>query len=385
MAGEAIFIGYRREDTADVAGRIFDALAGRFGKARVFKDVDNIGPGVEFGDYIKSVLPRCRVALILIGPSWLSVVDDSGRRRIDDENDWVRVEIEIALASPHLLVVPILVNGAVMPPARQLPESLRPLVRRNAAIIRRDPDFHGDVERLARAIRASMSSGALDLSALGGDVFADGAKSRASMLVRGAMALVAASIAIGGAALWRARSEISSDEAAKSAAPADTGLPLETETSQPSSNNTAEEGERLDAIRAMLAPVSLAGAAPSEQLLQDYEQHASPYVFFDFDQAVLRPEAQAALDQQARWLIAHPQARARVYGNADERESDDAVMLGARRARAVRDYLIGAGVPGEQVGSTTFGLLEPLANQRDEAAWAMNRRVETRLVSVAAP
>ena len=112
MAGEAIFIGYRRDDTADVAGRIFDAMAQRFGRQRIFKDVDNIGPGVDFGDYIKTVLPRCRVALILMGPNWLDSKDESGRRRIDDEHDWVRVEIETALGTPELLVVPVLVNGA---------------------------------------------------------------------------------------------------------------------------------------------------------------------------------------------------------------------------------------------------------------------------------
>lgn len=168
MAGEAIFIGYRRDDTADVAGRIYDAMAQRFGRQRVFKDVDNIGPGVDFGDYIKSVLPRCRVALVLIGPQWLDSKDESGRRRIDDDHDWVRLEIETALAIPGLLVVPVLVNGARMPRGEEVPESLAPLLRRNAAIIRRDPDFHDDVERLAAAIRASVNTGIIDLSKIGG-------------------------------------------------------------------------------------------------------------------------------------------------------------------------------------------------------------------------
>jgi formylglycine-generating enzyme required for sulfatase activity len=168
MAGEAIFIGYRRDDTADVAGRIYDAMAQRFGRQRVFKDVDNIGPGVDFGGYIKTVLPRCRVALVLIGPHWLDSRDESGKRRIDDDHDWVRTEIETALATPGLLVVPVLVNGARMPRGEEVPESMRPLLRRNAAIIRRDPDFHDDVERLAAAIRASVNTGIIDLSKIGG-------------------------------------------------------------------------------------------------------------------------------------------------------------------------------------------------------------------------
>lgn len=168
MADEAIFIGYRRDDTADVAGRIYDAMARRFGRQRVFKDVDDIRPGVDFGDYIKTVLPRCRVALVLIGPHWLESKDDAGARRLDDEHDWVRVEIETALATPGLLVVPVLVNGARMPRSDEVPESIKPLLRRNAAIIRRDPDFHDDVERLASAIRSSVNAGFIDLSKIGG-------------------------------------------------------------------------------------------------------------------------------------------------------------------------------------------------------------------------
>lgn len=169
MAGEAIFIGYRRDDTADVAGRMHDALAQRFGKQRIFMDVDNLRPGADFGQYIKTVLPRCRVALILIGPNWLSVRDERGARRLDDPNDWVRIEVETALATPGLDVVPVLVNGATMPRTEDLPESLRPLLRRHAAIIRRNPDFHDDVARLIAALRASVSTGILDLSKMTGD------------------------------------------------------------------------------------------------------------------------------------------------------------------------------------------------------------------------
>jgi hypothetical protein len=198
MAGEAIFIGYRRDDTADVAGRIYDAMALRFGKNRIFKDVDNIGPGVDFGDYIKSVLPRCRVALVLIGPHWLESKDERGRRRIDDEHDWVRIEIETALATPDILVVPVLVNGARMPRSEDVPESLRSLLRRNAAIIRRDPDFHDDVERLATALRSSISTGILDLSKIGGKAARPAParahaekKINAPLLIGGAIAAVA--------------------------------------------------------------------------------------------------------------------------------------------------------------------------------------------------
>lgn len=194
MAGEAIFVGYRRDDTADVAGRIYDAMAQRFGRQRVFKDVDNIGPGVDFGDYIKTVLPRCRVALVLIGPYWLESKDETGNRRLDDGHDWVRIEIETALATPGVLVVPVLVNGARMPRGEEVPDSLKPLLRRNAAIIRRDPDFHDDVERLAAAIRSSVNTGIIDLSKIGGKSAGPAPASsrernnRTSLLIGGAIA-----------------------------------------------------------------------------------------------------------------------------------------------------------------------------------------------------
>lgn len=163
---EAIFIGYRRGDTADVAGRIYDALADRFGRERIFKDVDNIPFGAEFGDYIKSTLARCSVALILIGPNWADATDANGGRRLDDPNDWVRVEIETALATAGLQIVPVLINGARMPAADCLPESMQPLCKRNAAIVRQDPDFHQDLERLGTAFARHVKGGALDLGLL---------------------------------------------------------------------------------------------------------------------------------------------------------------------------------------------------------------------------
>jgi hypothetical protein len=133
-------------------------LEQRFGRDRIFKDVDNLRPGADFGEYIKTILPRCRVALILIGPNWVNAQDEDGRRRLEDPHDWVRIEIEIALAAGDLDVVPVLINGARMPRAEELPPSLHPLLRRHAATIRRDPDFRDDIERLATVLRASVSA-----------------------------------------------------------------------------------------------------------------------------------------------------------------------------------------------------------------------------------
>ena len=147
-----------------------------------------------FGDYIRTILPGCRVVLVLIGPNWLEARDETGRRRLDDPQDWVRIEIETALNASGLDVVPVLVNGARMPRAEELPQSLHPLLRRHAAIIRRDPDFHDDVARLSTALRASVQTGILDLANLGGERKATPARSalpRWALLV-GATAAIAA-------------------------------------------------------------------------------------------------------------------------------------------------------------------------------------------------
>lgn len=170
MTREAVFLSYRRGDTADVCGRIYDSLARSFGKGRLFKDVNNLRPGADFGEAITSILPKCQATLVLIGPHWLSAAGDDGRRRLDDPNDWVRVEVEMALGASGLHVVPVLVNGATMPRAEELPTSLHGLLRRHAAVIRRDPDFHVDLARLTDALRASVRNGVLDLAGLGGDL-----------------------------------------------------------------------------------------------------------------------------------------------------------------------------------------------------------------------
>jgi hypothetical protein len=152
-----IFIGYRRDDTGDTVGRIYDKLCDRFGKEHVFKDVDKTPVGQNFGAHILGVLPRCRVFLAVIGKQWLEVRTPGGGRRIDDPQDWVRIELETALNTPGLQVVPVLVNDAVIPGETDLPEPLRALSGLNAAKVRRDPDFHIDMERLIKAIDGGVA------------------------------------------------------------------------------------------------------------------------------------------------------------------------------------------------------------------------------------
>ena len=129
-----IFISYRRQETAWPAGRLYDVLVEHFPTEQVFKDVDNIEPGEDFVERITAAVGSCDVLLALIGPQWLTITDENGQRRLDNPEDYVRLEIETALKR-KIRVIPILVDDARMPRANQLPATLAPLVRRNAVEI----------------------------------------------------------------------------------------------------------------------------------------------------------------------------------------------------------------------------------------------------------
>ena len=130
-----IVISYRRQDSADVTGRIYDHLVREFGRASVFKDVDTIPPGADFREAIKSAVSTANVFLAIIGDRWLTVADEEGRRCIDDPNDFVRIEIETALKRDFQLI-PLLVRGSRMPTPAELPDALRALSYRNALPVR---------------------------------------------------------------------------------------------------------------------------------------------------------------------------------------------------------------------------------------------------------
>ncbi|HVK45512.1 MAG TPA: glycerophosphodiester phosphodiesterase family protein [Micropruina sp.] len=132
--GGRVFISYRRQDSAWPARQLYEALAARFGASNIFKDVDDIEPGEDFVDKITAAVAQCDVLLALIGPHWMSMADGKGQRRLDDPEDFVRVEIGAALAR-NVRVIPILIDGAPMPPAAELTPDLAPMVRRQAVAI----------------------------------------------------------------------------------------------------------------------------------------------------------------------------------------------------------------------------------------------------------
>jgi hypothetical protein len=134
---------------------LYDRLADRFGEGRVFIDMNAIEPGVDFAEAIFRAVAACQVLLAIIGPGWLTVTDSRDGRRLDDPDDIVRLEIEAALAR-GVLVIPILVEGAIMPARQDLPPSLSGLTRRQALTIQHE-SFRYDAGRLVTAIERILA------------------------------------------------------------------------------------------------------------------------------------------------------------------------------------------------------------------------------------
>jgi hypothetical protein len=149
MSGE-IFISYRREDASYPAGRLYDRLSAHFAQSQIFMDVDTLEPGVDFVEAIDKSVGACDVLIAVIGKRWLSASDEDGKRRLDNPEDFVRTEIGTALKR-GIRVIPVLVEGALMPRPNELPRNLKPLTRRNALSVSHDR-FRADLERLLGAV-----------------------------------------------------------------------------------------------------------------------------------------------------------------------------------------------------------------------------------------
>jgi hypothetical protein len=147
-----IFISYRRQETAWAADLLYRQLRDQLGREQIFKDIDNIEPGDDFFEVISTAVGSCRVLLALIGKDWTTTTDTGGTRRLDDPADFVRLELQTALER-GVRVIPVLIDGATMPRADELPATLAELSRRHAVeltLARFDSDFRrilGVVER----------------------------------------------------------------------------------------------------------------------------------------------------------------------------------------------------------------------------------------------
>jgi hypothetical protein len=153
-----IFISYRRDDAAGYAGRLYDQLREDFGDVDVFMDVDAIDPGVDFVARIESAVASAAVFVAVLGRSWTTAQDAQGRRRLDDPNDFVRREVAAALGRRDITVIPVLVGGAVMPAAEELPEELAGLTHRNALVLS-DVEWRAGIARLVGAVEKTLGAG----------------------------------------------------------------------------------------------------------------------------------------------------------------------------------------------------------------------------------
>lgn len=144
-----VFISYRRSDSGGWAGRLFDHLSMRFGKDLVFQDFDDIKPGTDSLEVIRTAIKVCDVVLVLIGPHWLK--DAEGRRRLDNPQDVLRMEISEALEGEKT-VIPILLGGASMPSTENLPDPIKSLSRQHAVEVT-DSRWDYDVGRLIERLR----------------------------------------------------------------------------------------------------------------------------------------------------------------------------------------------------------------------------------------
>jgi TolB-like protein/Tfp pilus assembly protein PilF len=149
-----IAISYRRDDSSPITGRLYDRLEATFGPQNVFMDIDSIRPGVDFREQINETISHADAVVAVIGRRWLGEQPD-GSRRIDDPNDFVRLEIASALKC-KIPVIPVLVDDAPMPKQEKLPPDIEPLAYRQALPLHSGLDFHQHAERLISGICESL-------------------------------------------------------------------------------------------------------------------------------------------------------------------------------------------------------------------------------------
>jgi hypothetical protein len=145
-----LFISYRRTDSEAHAGRLYESLMNRLPGAEIFMDVDSLRAGQDFVESLDKALSSAEVVLVIIGRQWVTTADKSGRRRLEDKDDFVRREVGRALAR-NLPVIPVLVQEAALPGEDQLPEDIKLLARRQSIELRH-VTWSDDVARLAEAI-----------------------------------------------------------------------------------------------------------------------------------------------------------------------------------------------------------------------------------------
>lgn len=158
----AVFISYRRSIASGSAGRLYDTISAHFGRENVFMDVDSIGPGEDFEGVLQQSLSGCRAVVVVIGPGWSTTQTKEGLRRLDDPGDYVRLEIEQALAA-RVRLFPVLVDGALTPKPEELPQSLQGLARSQAIEIS-SSRYRYDAGRLLAALEPLIDGNPPDVA-----------------------------------------------------------------------------------------------------------------------------------------------------------------------------------------------------------------------------
>ena len=154
-----IFINYRKDDSSWNALALYNELQKYFSKDQIFKDFNTILPGDDFVVSIDNALRKCDVLIVIIGKDWLNMKDASGNRRLDDVDDFVRLEISTAL-SRNIQVIPVLFDDIPMPRPEELPENIRLLTRRQFVEID-SKRFEDDIRKLAEAIKKVLPDGVI--------------------------------------------------------------------------------------------------------------------------------------------------------------------------------------------------------------------------------
>ncbi|PIE01298.1 MAG: hypothetical protein CSA79_00920 [Thiothrix nivea] len=149
-----VFISYRRQDSAGYVRALYNELAQHFGQEQIFMDVDDIPLGTDFVSMMNRNLQDCTMMLVVIGPQWLNIRDSQGERRLDNPDDFVRLEVARAIKD-NFDIIPVLVNGAAMPGENDLPDNLKPLSRRQALELDNKYYKHG-IADLTAALEAHL-------------------------------------------------------------------------------------------------------------------------------------------------------------------------------------------------------------------------------------
>jgi hypothetical protein len=149
-----IYISYRRDDASAWAGRLYEFLLKHFSRKEIFMGVDSIEMGLDFVKTFEEVVGSCDVLITIIGAHWLTCTDGQGERRLDNPEDFARMEIASALRR-NIRVIPVLVDGASMPRSVDLPDDLATFASRVALQLSHD-GFRIDSKQFVKVLKRAL-------------------------------------------------------------------------------------------------------------------------------------------------------------------------------------------------------------------------------------